>query len=219
MHSDHFNWGVAILLSSLLYGAMFLQKGARMGTEISIAMSAPVITRLTFNQTAFNQEVPPEVKPVKPQPRPKPKPEPVKKTRPKAVAVKKVKPVEKIEKNEPIKQAAATLQSHGQQVSVSSEKILQQKREQYLQKLLSHIESFKFYPRAARRRSMEGNVIIVFTLQDDGSYQRLVLGGKRSVLVNATRMALEAATPLPVPADDLELSRQIRFTMVYSLTQ
>ncbi len=219
MHSDHFNWGVAILLSSLLYGAMFLQKGARMGTEISIAMSAPVITRLTFNQTAFNQEVPPEVKPVKPQPRPKPKPEPVKKTRPKAVAVKKVKPVEKIEKNEPVKQAAATLQSHGQQVSVSSEKILQQKREQYLQKLLSHIESFKFYPRAARRRSMEGNVIIVFTLQDDGSYQRLVLDGKRSVLVNATRMALEAATPLPVPADDLELSRQIRFTMVYSLTQ
>ena len=227
MHSDHFNWGVAILLSSLLYGAMFLQKGARMGTEISIAMPTPVITRLTFNQTAFNQEVPPEIKPVKPQPRPKPKaelkpepkPEPVKKTRPKAVAVKKVKPVEKIEKNEPVKQAAATPQSHGQQVSVSSEKILQQKREQYLQKLLSHIESFKFYPRAARRRSMEGNVIIVFTLQDDGSYQQLVLDGKRSILVNATRMALEAATPLPVPTDDLAFSRQIKFTMVYSLSQ
>ena len=227
MHSDHFNWSVAILLSSLLYGAMFLQKGARMGTEISIAMPMPVITRLTFNQTAFNQEVPPEIEPVKPQPRPKPKaelkpepkPEPVKKTRPKAVAVKKVKPVEKIEKNEPVKPAAATPQSHGQQVSVSSEKILQQKREQYLQKLLSHIELFKFYPRAARRRSMEGNVIIVFTLQDDGSYQQLVLNGKRSVLVNATRMALEAATPLPVPADDLEFSRQIKFTMMYSLTQ
>ncbi|MDX2507761.1 MAG: energy transducer TonB [Gammaproteobacteria bacterium] len=200
---------------------MFLQKGARMGTEISIAMPTPVITRLTFNQTAFNQEVPPEIKPVKPQPRPKPKPkpEPIKKTRPKAVAVKKVKPVEKIEKNEPVKQTAATPQSHGQQVSVSSEKILQQKREQYLQKLLSHIESYKFYPRAARSRSIEGNVIIVFTLQDDGSYQQLVLNGKRSVLVNATRMALEAATPLPVPADDLELSRQIKFTMVYSLTQ
>ena len=223
IHSDYFNWGVAILLSSLLYGAMFLQKGARMGTEISIVMPVPIITRLTFNQTAFNQEVPLEIKPVKsqsrPKPKPKPKPEQIKKTRPKAVAVKKVKPVEKIEKKELVKQVAATPQSHGQQVSISSEKILQQKHEQYLQKLLSHIESFKFYPRAARSRSIEGNVIILFTLQDDGSYQQLVLNGKRSVLVNATRMALEAATPLPAPADDFELSRQIRFTMVYSLTQ
>lgn len=223
MYSDNLNWSVAILLSSLLYGAMFLQKGAHMGTEISIAMPTPIITRLTFNQTAVTREVPPEIKPVTPQPRPKPStepiPEPTKKTRPKAVAVKKVKPVEKIEKKEPINQTSATPQTHGQQVSISSEKILQQKREQYLQKLLSHIESFKFYPRAARSRSIEGNVIILFTLQDNGSYQQLVLNGKRSVLVNATRMALEAATPLPVPTDDLEFSRQIKFTMVYSLTR
>lgn len=223
MHSDYFNWSVALLLSSLLYGAVFLQKGARMGTEISIAMPTAIITRLTFNQTAFNQEVPPEIKAVKPLPGPKLKPEPrpvpTKKTRPKAVAVKKVKAVEKSKKNQPVKQTAATVQPHGQQVSVSSETILQQKREHYLQKLLSHIESFKFYPRAARRRSIEGNVIILFTLQDDGSYQQLALNGKRNILVNATRMALEAAAPLPVPADDLELSRQIKFTMVYSLTQ
>jgi len=217
MYSDHFNWGIAILLSSLLCGVLFVQKGAHMGTEVSINMPTPIITRLTFNQTALNQEVPVKIKPVKQQPRPKHKPEFIKKLRTKAPAIKKIEPVEKIEKNEPVKQAAATPQSHGQSVSVSSEKILQQKREQYLQKLLRHIESFKFYPRAARQRAIEGNLRVSFMLQDNGRYEQLVINGERSVLVNATRMALNEALPLPLPDSNLEFTRQIEFSMSYSL--
>ncbi len=186
-----------------------------MGSERANIKQLPLITRLTFSQkTETAPDVPPVIKP-----KVKPQAKPIKKIKPKPVATKKIQPVEKIEKIEPVKQAAAQPQTQGQQVSVSSESILQQKREQYIQKLLSHIESFKFYPLAARRRSIEGNVKITFNLQDSGSYQQLNLDGKRSVLVNATRIALEAAVPLPVPADDVKISRQIEFTMVYSLTQ
>lgn len=186
-----------------------------MGSERANITQLPLITRLTFSQ---NTETVPDVLPVI-KPKVKPQAKPIKKIKPKPVTTKKVQPVEKIEKVETVKQAEAQPQAQGQQVSISSESILQQKREQYLQKLLSHIESFKFYPLAARRRSIEGNVKITFNLQDNGIYQQLNLDGERSVLVNATRMALEAATPLPVPDDDVKISRQIEFTMVYSLTQ
>jgi len=215
MQSDNINWSIAVLLSLLLFGSLFMQRGAHMGSERANIKQLPLITRLTFSQkTETAPDVPPVIKP-----KVKPQAKPIKKIKPKPVATKKIQPVEKIEKIEPVKQAAAQPQTQGQQVSVSSESILQQKREQYIQKLLSHIESFKFYPLAARRRSIEGNVKITFNLQDSGSYQQLNLDGKRSVLVNATRIALEAAVPLPVPADDVKISRQIEFTMVYSLTQ
>ncbi len=61
--------------------------------------------------------------------------------------------------------------------------------------------------------------MISFTLDDRGNYQQLTLDGQRSVLVNATRRALEAAIPLPAPADDLALSRKIKFAMLYSLSE
>lgn len=186
-----------------------------MGSERSSIMQSPLITRLTFSQ---KKETVPDVLPAI-KPKVKPQAKPIKKVKPKPVATKKIKTVENIEKTETVQQATTQPQPQGQQVSLSAKKLLQQKRQQYLQKLLSHIESFKFYPRAARRRSIEGDVKISFNLHDDGGYQQLVLDGKRSVLVNATRMALEAAMPFPVPAEDFEISRQIEFTMVYSLSQ
>lgn len=190
-----------------------------MGSERSSIMQSPLITRLTFSQ---KKETVPDVLPaIKPKVKPQAKPQakPIKKVKPKPVVTKKIKTVENIEKTETVQQETAQQQPQGQQVSLSEKKLLQQKRQQYLQKLLSHIESFKFYPRAARRRSIEGDVKISFNLQDDGGYQQLVIDGERSVLVNATRMALEAAMPFPVPAEDIEISRQIEFTMVYSLSQ
>lgn len=218
MQSDYFNWSIAVLLSLFLYGAMFIQRGAQMGMEYPEVKLSPMMIRLTFNPAIINKtaetvpDVPPVIKPVIKKPQAKP----VKKIKHKSIAAKKIQPVEK---TEVVKKSTAQPQTQTQQVSLSAKKLLQQKRQQYLQKLLSHIESFKFYPRAARRRSIEGDVKISFNLHNDGGYQQLVLDGERSVLVNATRMALEAAMPFPVPAEDLEISRQIEFTMVYSLSQ
>lgn len=190
-----------------------------MGIDNSPIMSPPLVTHLTFKQSVFNQstETIADTPPVFNKPKPRRKPEAIKKIKPEAATIKKTHPLKKIEKTEPVKQTASRPQPQGQPASLSSKKILQQKRALYLQKLLNHIESFKFYPRAARRRAIEGDVKISFMLRDDGGYGQLVLNGERSVLINATRMALNAAIPLPTPDHDLELTRQIEFSMAYSL--
>jgi protein TonB len=214
MQSDAISWSVAILLSLLVHGMMLMQKGAQMGAENSPASEALHITRLNFSQVVE--------KPVLDEPRPieKPPAKPAALSRPKPVgAAKKVQPLKRVEKTEPVRQTKSPPQVQGRKVSKSSDGLLQAKRQQYLHELLSHIESFKYYPRAARRRSIEGSVNISFILRDDGHYEQLELDGAEAILVNATRQAMESAAPLPAPPDDIVLSDRVEFTMAYSLAR
>jgi protein TonB len=218
MQSETISWAVAILLSLLVHGMMFVHSGARPGVQSAPVIEARHVTRLNFSQVV-EKPVPEEPRsvekpPPKPEtiPRPKPKPKPVR-------AVKKVQPPKPVAKAEPVRQAAASTPVHGHEVSKSSDGLLQARRAQYLHALLGHIESFKFYPRAARRRSIEGDVKISFVLRDDGRYEQLLLNGDETVLVKATRQALESALPLPAPPSDIGLSGRIEFTMAYSLAR
>ena len=212
MQSDYASWGTAILVSMLLHSLIFMQSGARIGAENASVMQAPVITRLNF-QMLEERPVPEAPPPVE-----KPRPKPVKKKKPEPVPLKKKTPPPKpVEKPEPVMQPVAQPQTRGQQVVQPSEGLLQRKRQQYLHELLRHIESYKFYPRAARRRALEGSVKVGFVLRDDGYYEQLVLDGRRKLLVNAARQALEAARPLPAPPRDIGLSRKIEFSMEFSL--
>jgi periplasmic protein TonB len=229
MQSDAVNWSVAILLSLLVHGMILFGKGARIGEQDAIVLQAPIITRLNFNRHSE------EVVPDKPRPVEKQQPQPVKKVAVEPVKAKPVrqKPAEKkqvirqpesSEKIEPVRQApvqeqmVVQKQVQGRAVSHSSDNLMQQEHQKYLHQLMSHIESFKYYPRSARRRSLEGEVNVSFTILGDGTYKQLSLDGRHSVLVKATRLALESAIPLPVPPRDAALSRQIEFTMSYSLT-
>lgn len=185
--SEHYNWIVAILLASLLYGALFIQRDKQPANQRSSITQSLLLKHLNFNQQTLKQAVP-----------------------------------IKTPRSKPVVNETATVQQlthQARQNSDYSKYALKEKREQYLQKLLHHIESFKFYPGAARKRAIEGNVKVSFILHDGGHYKQLVVDGKRSVLVNAARIALVAATPLPVPDKDIELSSKIKFTMVYSLSQ
>lgn len=221
--SEAINWGVAVLLSLLVHSIILMTSGARMGEEIAIVSQTPIITRLSFNKL-LDEAVLDEPRLIERQ-----RPRPVKKVAAKPVQSKPVetrpteeKPIirqaESLEKIEPISQVAVQERVQGRQVSNSSEKLLQQERQQYLHQLMSHIESFKYYPRAARKRSLEGEVKVSFILLDDGSYKQLSLDGRHSSLVKASRVAMESATPLPVPPNDMVIPRQIDFTMLYSLT-
>jgi len=124
-----------------------------------------------------------------------------------------------VEKKEALAQATSPPPVQGRQVSRATDGLLQARRRQYLHELLSHIESYRFYPRAARRRSIQGDVNISFRLRDDGRYEQLELDGNESVLVSAAQQALESAVPLPAPPDGIGLSGRIEFTMAYSLTR
>ncbi len=219
MHSDAISWSVAILLSLLVHGMMLMQNGAQMGAENSPASEALHVIRLNFSQVVekpvLDELGPIEKPPAKPvnitKPKSRPEPEPVKK-------VKRLQRPKPVENNKPVRQMVSTPRVHGRQVSKSSDGLLQAKRQQYLHELLSHIESFKYYPRAARRRTIEGNVNITFILRVDGRYEQLELDGPEAILVNATRQALESASPLPAPPGDIGLTDKIEFTMAYSLT-
>lgn len=221
--SEAINWSVAILLSLLVHSIVLMGSGARMGEEMAIVSQTPIITRLSFNEL-LDDTVLDEPRPIERQ-----QARPVKKVVAEPVQSKPVetkpteeKPIirqtESLEKIEPISQVAVQEHVQGRQVSDSSEKLLQQERQQYLQQLMSHIESFKYYPRAARKRSLEGEVKVSFILLDDGSYEQLSLDGTHSALVKASRVAMESATPLPLPPNDMVIPGQIDFTMSYSLT-
>ena len=215
IQADTINWSVAILLSLLVHSMMFMGRGAQMGAENATVLQAPLITRLSFNKP-LDRTVLDEPPPIKKQ---EPKPVLTKPVKKKPVKKEKVtRRPEPVEKTEPVRQVTPLAQVRGQQVSHSTDGLLKRKRQQYLYKLLSHIESFKFYPRAARKRSLEGDVKISFLLGDDGYCEQLMLDGRHTVLVKATRQALESAMPLPAPPKDIKLSRQIEFVMVYSLT-
>jgi len=213
MQSDYYSWSAAILLSLLLHSMLLLNGGAMMGADNVPVLQVPTITRLTFNQVV--------AKPVLDPPRPieKKKIKPVKKIKPEPVPAKKQSQlVEQVPVVEPKRQVAAVPQSAGEQVINPTDGILERKRQQYLHELMKHIESFKYYPRAARRRAIEGNVTISLVLSGDGFYEQLELDGSPSILVKATETTLDSATPLPLPEDGVKLPKQIEFTMMYSLS-
>ncbi len=194
--SDRYNWIIAILLASLLYAAIYIQRDKQAENQSSVITQSLLLNHLNFNQETLKQA------------------EPIKTTQSKPVVN---ETAQRIEKTATVQQLMP--QTQKRKNSDSSKHILKERRQQYLQKLLHHIESFKFYPGAARKRSIEGDVKISFILRDAGHYEKLIVDGKRSVLVNAARIAIIAASPLPVPDKNIELPSKINFTMVYSLTQ
>lgn len=72
-------------------------------------------------------------------------------------------------------------------------------RDHYLAEVLAHIEANKYYPRAARRLRLEGEIQVAFLLRDDGRIENVELGQGPALLRTAARRALERAAPLPQP--------------------
>lgn len=90
-------------------------------------------------------------------------------------------------------------------------------QETYLQQLLAHIDSHKFYPRSARRRGLEGEIEVSFILLEDGSIRTLrVIGGSRELRKAAERAVL-TARPMPIPPAATGQGEQVSFSMVFRL--
>ena len=89
--------------------------------------------------------------------------------------------------------------------------------ERYLAKLLTHIESFKYYPRMAQRRGIEGEVTVTFRLLPHGEVDDLSVTGPHMLLEKAAQSAVQQAMPmLPAPAE-VGLPLQISFVMQFQL--
>jgi len=104
-----------------------------------------------------------------------------------------------------------------QQVKVDLQKQRQKERDAYIKRLLAHIEAYKFYPSAARRRAIEGRLEVSFLLQKNGKYAQLSIQGSRGVLQRAVRQAIEDALPFPEPPPSMAINPYIAFNMNYQL--
>ncbi|WP_214660479.1 energy transducer TonB [sulfur-oxidizing endosymbiont of Gigantopelta aegis] len=102
-------------------------------------------------------------------------------------------------------------------VSQSDQRLLEQTRKNYHALLMRHIEVQKHYPRIARKRKIEGKIIVSFTLLANGKIKNLLINGQRSILNKASKNAVMSALPMPKPPHDLTMPMEIKFAMNYFL--
>ncbi|NWF38691.1 TonB family protein [Mariprofundus sp. NF] len=211
----------AIGLSLLLHGALFANFG---GAPAGVVQPPnPSITRLSFLTPAVEPVLTPEVVPeIKPEKKiVEPTPEPVKKVVKKKVRKKVAEPVkevvqEQVSEPQPVA-VAQPMAAAAVATPQIDEGLIKRETERYLTEVMAHIEQHKWYPKAARRRGIEGEVHVRFTLFPDGTAQHLIVENGPSLLVAAARQAVEKAIPMPTPPAKIHCPLECEFRMAFNL--
>lgn len=203
---NRFDWSLrstALIISLLFHGVFFLTTGSVAGNS----EQEPVQRKVT--RVSFRTEVAPQAPPL-PQPKvPEPKIEPKKNK-----AKKQRKPEPKMEVPKPPSAPTAEAKVAG---TVDDQAFIEKARQKYLRQLMAHIEGYKNYPNAARRRRIEGDVTVAFTLELGGRVANLTAGGAHALLNDAADAAVVAAQPMPQPPETLKLPWQVSFTMRFTI--
>ncbi|MFC1536256.1 TonB family protein [Pseudomonadota bacterium] len=203
----------ALSFSLLVHGMLFITAGGSLSAPAPDSRS-DAVTRLSFLAPTPVPEVVQE--------QPKKMVEPKKVIKPEEV-VKRDKPEmaeaeqeEVPQEMEPqvMQQVAASSTDADQQLK---EGVLQRDRERYLSSVMAHLEKHKWYPKAARRRGIEGEVSVSFMLLPDGSARDVVVEGAPSMLLAAAKEAVEKALPLPTPPANIHCPLACEFRMHFSL--
>ena len=224
-------WSGALALSLLVHGLLFFNTGSLAGNQEQRQQERHV-TRVSFRSAASPPTTAHEVsvappKPPEPEvteaPEPPPKPAPPKEEK-RAERARQVEPLPVPEpsplvQQEPTSAAADKVPVVSEAVSgtVADPALIEKARQEYLRRLMAHIEKYKNYPRAARRRRIEGDASVSFTLQAGGQVGDLMVNGAQEILNSAARRAVEDAMPLPEPPSTLGLPWPVAFTMRFSL--
>lgn len=224
-------WAGAIALSLLVHGLLWLKPADMPLGDERLVNAERTTTRVTFRAQAAPPDIPQPVQPPRPAEPPAeveepPKPKP--KTKPKPETVKpQPKPVSEAAKQPAsetvVKQAVASAESAPQPVEqpmtgvIAEQALSPAAREAYLHRLLEHIEANKQYPKAARRRRIEGIVQVSFELMADGSCRGLQVSGGHSLLEGAAEAAVNDSVPMPVPPRGMKTPLPVQFEMVFTL--
>lgn len=205
----------AITASILIHGLLFVGYGGAISAPSSESVNTSV-TRMSFLAPAPVPDAVPD--------QPQEKPEPKKVVAKKEKVVKRVEavrevaevepePVESKPDAQPMQQAAASSEA----VPQINEGVVQRETERYLSNVMAHIEQHKWYPKAARRRGIEGEVNVRFTLLPDGSANGVTVENGPTILIAAARKAVEKATPMPKPPENIHCPLECEFRMRFSL--
>ena len=219
--SDVKAWSVALILAILVHaGALFYWNGfIRPG--INSDMKDPQTIRMSFSRIIVDVPVPEKKirEPVQQNKKRSEKPG-IKKAN---VLARKVERVKKPTK-QPGKNHNEERHDNLSDQDIQAEPPQQARRAQsrevqqaYLLRLVRHIEKFKFYPGAARRRGVEGYVSIRFVISQQGEVLSLELSSPQRILKQAAQEAIHSAVPLPLPDEAGLVNQQIQFKMHYAL--
>lgn len=230
-------WSFAIAISTAAHSFLLVGYGRWMEGDSPVPAAERAVTRVSFRATQARRQpaptpaLPPQEtpKPVvertarpepRPRPRPVPKPDPARHKAKEAVA--EATPSNEAE-TPPAEVSSAAAHSATEQVvggsvaSVADPALLEKARNEYLARLMAHIEAHKRYPGAARRRGIEGKVKVAFTLSAGGDVVGLQTRGGRKILRQAAEDAVRGAMPLPTPPEQLNLPLDVVFSMVFAL--
>lgn len=229
---DGLLWTGALAVSLLAHALLFFNTGSLAGNEDQPRPERHT-TRVSFRSVTSPpttpQAVPEEITPERPEPEvteatePPPLPSPPKEEK-RAERAREVAPQPQPEPR-PAAPAAPT-SAAADKVPVISEVVngtvadpalIEKAKQEYLRRLMAHIEKYKHYPRAARRRYLEGDVRVSFTLLAEGRVAELQVDGDEQLLSGAAQRAVEEALPLPVPPATLAMPWPVAFTMRFTL--
>lgn len=89
--------------------------------------------------------------------------------------------------------------------------------ESYIQTLSRHINAYKYYPKSALRRQIEGLVTLSFKIDPQGKPYDItfVTRSRHIILDNAAQKTLHRASPLPLPKN--ASSRAFNIPISYSI--
>lgn len=215
-------WSVSIAFVSSLYLLIVLQWNKDFGIFPSTRINNEIITHLSFkisnqldNKTATTSHIKPSDKHVREVSQVNnisniktPLLEQISNTEKSSPEIHETKPQSKILTNDLLQHVdAAQAASQHNELQI----------EQYLQKLLMHIEEYKFYPSSARRRGINGEVTISFSVDAHGKVSGLDIISYSDVLKKAAVESVNSALPLPIPPTTFSLPHDVKFTMLYRL--
>ncbi|NNJ84038.1 MAG: TonB family protein [Gammaproteobacteria bacterium] len=209
--------GIAMVVSVLMHGLVLFvvstdvvirAKAQERKAEQAIRVSFSMPRRAIEPESEPESEPVAEIKPKpipkpesKPEPKPRPKPKPKPKPRPESKAAPQVKPP-------PVTQPTVT-----QPPSTPAAPDLAVLKAAYVSRLLERIEAHKQYPRAARRRGIQGRIRVSLQVLANGNIKGLRLEGGHKLLRRAARRAIEQALPLPPPPSEFGS----RFALAYAM--
>jgi len=213
----------ALVVSIGLHAVWLINGGGSPSVTQPLQQPSQTVTRLVF---AAPQPVPEQPEP-KPEPIPEPEPvvkKPVKKEIKVAKKQPPSKPVEKKIEPEPAEepvveppaQAVASAPEPVQPPAVD-DGLLEEIKQRYLVELMAHIESHKWYPKAARRRGIQGEVQVSFILLPDGTIKDVEVRNGPEVLVAAAGSAVSKALPMPRPPSEVHCPMHCEFSMRFAL--
>jgi len=223
-HTQHKNiWLVALFMSLALHAMVLWHKDNNTGITHAKTTSAmttwlqieePLTTKPKHHQNNNIKPKHTQTKAVTPQQSKKPHTTTMVKAKKKETHPESTTQHQKIVRTP----TAQTRNSTPQSTTASQQQALrQQLKQQYLAQVMQQVEQYKHYPKAARRRGIEGMVQISFIIQSDGSVQNIQLQHGANVLQKAVRKAVSKASPFPAPPNSLSLPIPCYFSMQFRL--